>query len=93
MMNYFNWKCAYSGITLTKENRSIDHIKPLNRGGENEIWNVVPMYSSYNSSKHDKDMLQWYKEQPFFNEERLQKIYEWQEYAFNKYSLELEKVK
>ena len=87
-MNYFNWECAYSGITLTKENRSIDHIKPLNQDGEHEIWNVVPMDRGLNSSKNNKDLLEWYKEQPFFSEERLQKIYEWQEYAFNKWGYE-----
>ena len=85
MMNYFNWECAYSGITLTKENRSIDHIEPINKGGEHEIWNVVPMDKGLNSSKNDKDMLQWYKEQTFFSEERLNKIYEWQEYAYKKW--------
>ena len=86
MMKYFEFRCAYSGEVLNENTRSIDHIEPLNQGGEHEIWNVVPMYRSYNLSKHDKDMLQWYKEQPYYSEERLQKIYEWQEYAYNKYS-------
>ena len=85
MMKYFDWKCAYSGNPLKNDTRTIDHIKPLNQGGEHEVWNVVPMYRSYNLSKHDKDMLQWYKEQPYYSEERLQKIYEWQEYAYNKW--------
>ena len=43
---------------------------------------------SYNISKLDRDMFQWYKEQDFFSEERLQKIYEWQEYAYNKWHKE-----
>ena len=85
MMKYFDWKCAYSGNPLKNDTRTIDHIKPLNQGGEHEIWNLVPMYKNYNSSKKDKDLLEWYKEQPFFSEERLQKIYEWQEYAYNKW--------
>ena len=86
MMKYFNWECAYSGETLKDNTRSIDHIKPLNQGGEHEIWNVVPMDRGLNSSKNDKDMEEWYQEQDFYSEERLQKIYEWQEYAYNKYS-------
>ena len=90
MMKYFDWKCAYSGEYIGgKENqniRSIDHIKPLNRGGDHEIWNLVPMERSLNCSKRDKDLLEWYQEQDFYSEERLQKIYEWQEYAYNKYS-------
>ena len=95
MMNYFDWKCAYSGkyIGGKGEHRNIDHITPLSKGGEHEIWNVVPMYDSYNFSKHDKDMLTWYKEQIFFSEERLNKIYEWQEYAFNKWGYEILDIK
>ena len=92
-MKFFNWKCAYSGQALSKDTRSLDHIKPLNQGGKHEIWNVVPMDRGLNSSKNDKDMEEWYKQQDFYSEERLQKIYEWQEYAYNKYFLELEKVK
>lgn len=86
MMSFFNWKCAYSGKTLTKETRSIDHVIPLNSGGENEIWNMIPMDRSLNSSKNDKEMLDWYIKQPFCTAERLLKIYKWQEYAKNKYA-------
>lgn len=85
-MKFFGFRCAYSGQILSKDTRSLDHIEPLNNGGEHEIWNIVPMYRPYNSSKQDKDMEKWYQEQDFYSEERLQKIYEWQEYAFNKYS-------
>ena len=88
-MQFFGWKCAYSGKPLKEGNRSLDHITPLNSGGENEIWNLVPMYINYNSSKSDKGMLEWYKEQPFYSEDRLKKIYEWQEYAYNKYYKEV----
>ena len=88
MMKYFGFRCSYSGEILNKDTRSIDHIKPLNKGGKQEIWNLVRMDRCLNSSKNDKDMLQWYKEQDFFSEERLQKIYEWQEYAFNKWHKE-----
>ena len=88
MMNFFKWKCAYSDMRIDKNNRSIDHIIALNNGGLNEIWNCVPMYKPYNSSKKTSDMLEWYKQQDFYSEERLQKIYEWQEYAYNKWGKE-----
>ena len=86
-MKFFDFKCAYSGkyIGGESEHRTIDHIYPISKGGEHEIWNVVPMYDSYNYSKHNKEFLEWYNEQTFFSEERLQKIYEWQEYAYNKW--------
>lgn len=85
MMEFFNWRCAYSGIQLNKNNRSIDHIIPISLGGENEIWNLVPMLKSYNSSKYTSDMIDWYKEQEFFDIDRLLKIYEWIEYAYKKW--------
>ena len=85
MMKFFDWKCAYSGIMLDKDNRSIDHIIPLSKGGEHEIWNCVPMHRKYNTSKKDNNMLEWYQQQEFYSEERLNKIYEWIEYAKNKW--------
>ena len=37
------------------------------------------------SSKHDKNMLEWYLEQEYFDIERLNKIIEWQIYAYEKW--------
>ena len=87
MMKFFNWTCAYSGECIggNSKKRSIDHIIPLNKGGEHEVWNCVPMLRSLNSSKRDKDMLSWYKEQSFYNKWRLNKIQKWQEYAYDKW--------
>ena len=87
MFDFFGWRCAYSGIQLNKDNRSIDHIIPLNNGGLNEPWNCVPMYSNYNYSKQTSDMLDWYTQQEYYSEERLNKIYEWIEYAKNKWNI------
>lgn len=87
MMEFFDWRCAYSGISLDKNNRSVDHIMSLNKNGENEIWNCVPMLISYNCSKHNKNMEDWYIEQEFFDIDRLLKIYEWIEYAYNKWNI------
>ena len=70
---------------MTDTNKTIDHIEPLNKGGEHEIWNVVPMLNNYNFSKCNKDWLEWYKEQEFFSKDRLNKIYDWQEYALEKW--------
>ena len=85
MMNFFDWKCAYSGMYLNKNDRTIDHIIPLNNYGEHEVWNLVPMYKNYNSSKNTNNMEDWYIKQDFFDIGRLLKIYEWIEYAFNKW--------
>lgn len=86
MMKFFSFKCAYSGIPLKKgDNMTVDHIAPLVKGGAHEIWNCVPMDKSLNSSKHDKDMPEWYFPQDFFDFKRLDKIYEWCKYAYNKW--------
>ena len=90
MMQFFDFKCAYSDIYIGgKENkgiRSIDHIIPLVKGGEHEVWNCVPMDKSLNSSKCDKDMMEWYTAQDFYSKEKLDKILAWQQYAYNKWS-------
>ena len=93
MFNFFDFKCAYSNIYLGNENnkniRSVDHILALDNGGLNEPWNCVPMVKSYNSSKNKRvDVLNWYMEQEYFDIDRLNKIVEWQIYAFNKWATE-----
>lgn len=94
MMNFFDWKCAYSGEKMKNDKsthgRTIDHIIALDNGGENEPWNIIPMKKGYNTSKHTKNMLEWYLEQPFFSIERLTKIYEWRIYAYWKWKEETE---
>ena len=87
---WFNWKCAYSGEKLQKNKstygRTLDHIVALDNGGLNEPWNIVPMRKGYNSSKQDRiDSMTWYLEQEYFDIERLNKIIEWQIYAYEKW--------
>lgn len=84
-LKYFNNKCAYSGKTM--EQVSVEHIIPITKGGTSYIWNIIPCELSLNISKNNKDLLEWYKEQEFYSEERLNKIYEYIEYMKNKYEL------
>lgn len=94
--NWFKWKCSYSGEKLKDYDkikdgnytfaRSVDHIVALDNGGLNEPWNIVPMRLGYNSSKNNKiNSLTWYKEQEYFDIDRLNKIVEWQKYAYKKW--------
>lgn len=89
MMSFFEWKCAYSGEKFSNNNkendRSVDHIIPLTKNGENEIWNCVPMKSNLNSSKNNNSMLNWYRQQEFYSVERLQKILDWITYSIIKW--------
>lgn len=84
MMDFFEWRCAYSGEVLG-DNRTIDHIIPISKGGEHEVWNCVPMLLKYNKSKHSKDMLEWYIQQDFYSVKNLLKIFDWITYAIIKY--------
>ena len=89
MMDFFDWCCAYSGEYIGGYNennhRTIDHIVPLSLNGEHEIWNCVPMLKKYNSSKNNSNMIDWYMSQDFFDINKLLKIFEWIEYAWNKW--------
>lgn len=74
-LEFFNHKDAYTGLPM--ENISQDHIIPLSKGGAYTKNNIIPCELSINKSKHIKDMEEWFKEQSFFSEERLNKIKEW----------------
>ena len=87
---WFDWKCAYSGEKMESNNstngRTLDHIVALDNGGLNEPWNCIPMKKGYNTSKHiTENVLNWYLEQEYFDIERLNKIVEWQVYAYEKW--------
>ena len=59
IMGMFDWRCFYCDDVLTKENRSIDHIVPLSRGGKHRVSNLLPCCRSCNSSKNDKLGFDW----------------------------------
>lgn len=73
--NHFMNKCAYCGSEQCDLTR--DHVLPISKGGYNVQSNIVPSCKSCNSSKKDKDMEIWFKSHEFYDENRLQKIYDW----------------
>ena len=83
-LEYFDYKCAYTGECI-KHSCDIEHIVPISKGGTSYIWNLVPSTKSANCSKHNRDMEEWYKEQEYFCEERLNKILEYQKIMAAKY--------
>ena len=70
-LNYFDNLCAYCGSSAPLEQ---DHVVPISKGGSSSIDNIMPACKRCNSSKCTTEMLSWYKRQPFFNQERLDKI-------------------
>lgn len=74
-LDFFDHKDAYTGLDM--KTPSQDHIVPLSKGGHYAKWNIVPCDKNINSSKCNKDMEKWFRQQTFFSEERLNKINKW----------------
>lgn len=73
-VEFFEHTCAYCGA---EEKLYREHIEPVSKQGLNVRSNVIPACLSCNSSKNNKDMEEWYKNQAFFSKERFAKIIEW----------------
>jgi 5-methylcytosine-specific restriction endonuclease McrA len=63
--------CAYCSAT---GDMNLEHVIPISQGGPHDIGNIIPACFSCNMNKGTKPMEQWYRQQPFFNEVRLQQI-------------------
>lgn len=51
--------CPYCKALLTTENRSLDHMQPLTKGGRHSISNLMPCCRACNSRKGNKDFSDW----------------------------------
>lgn len=74
-LRQFEYKCSYCNKEVDKLTQ--DHIVPVSKGGGYLRSNIVPACKSCNSSKGNKDMITWYREQDYFIEGNLEKIKEW----------------
>lgn len=74
-IKYFGGNCCYCGKKM--EHPTKDHVIPLNSGGSLCRDNVVPCCKSCNSAKKDHNIIEWYKRQSFYDEHRLDKIYDY----------------
>lgn len=68
---YFNDRCAYCGkkLKLTQ-----DHFEPLSKAGAYTQNNIIPACTVCNSSKNDRDFMEWYPTYKYFSEERADTI-------------------
>lgn len=75
---FFGGTCAYCGGTVRKGQRlTRDHLEPVSKGGRTIQSNIVPACGSCNSSKGAEDFKDWFMKQPFFSQDRLNKIFKW----------------
>jgi 5-methylcytosine-specific restriction endonuclease McrA len=56
---YEKTNCSYCGKETKREDRTIDHVVPLAKGGPHAIANLAMACFSCNSSKQDKDLQEW----------------------------------
>ena len=84
-LSIFKNRCAYCGLPVEKHivklkgkyiimNLHKDHV---DYDGYNTLRNAIPACRDCNSSKSQDDMEEWYKQQEFFNEDRLKLIKWW----------------
>lgn len=52
--------CAYCGVDLESTGYHTEHIRPLNKGGRNDIINLVCTCPTCNTSKQDKTLPEWF---------------------------------
>lgn len=69
----WDYKCGYCEADAT----SLDHIVPRYRSGSSNRHNLMPCCRRCNTSKASSPMEQWYQNQEFFNQARLDRIKSW----------------
>lgn len=65
---YFRNRCAYCGKEIKKATQ--EHVIPVAKGGAYTVTNIIPVCNSCNLSKKNKDLHEWYPQQPFYSKER-----------------------
>lgn len=72
-LRYFNYECAYCG---TRGRMTFEHLHPFSKGGDFGKGNIIPCCSACNSSKNNKEFIEWYINKPFFSQKRFERIKE-----------------
>ena len=56
---HFNCQCVYCGENYELHELTLDHVKPLSRGGETLTNNIVCACKACNQDKGSRNWLQW----------------------------------
>lgn len=86
-LEFFNHECAYCGETGKELEQ--EHVIPLSNNGHYTRQNIIPACSFCNGSKHNHPMEEWYKNQSYFSQTRLKRIYKWTKYDENRDTIQL----
>lgn len=63
-------QCPCCGSEMKRNDKHLDHIKPLSKGGKHSIHNAMILCSSCNLSKGSKDFSEWFRTIPNKEAER-----------------------
>jgi hypothetical protein len=80
MLTVFDYSCAYCGMSLSEHRKIYGeklHNEHVDDEGYNDLRNDIPACKACNCGKHQRSLEDWYPQQKFFSEERLQKIIWW----------------
>lgn len=75
-------KCGYCGDDAT----SLDHIIPRFRSGTSNRNNLIPACRRCNTNKASSKMEEWYQQQDFFTQAKMDKIKAWMDQGFLDFS-------
>ena len=75
-------KCGYCGDDAT----SLDHIIPRFRSGSSNRNNLIPACRRCNTNKASSKMEEWYEQQEFFAQARMDRINAWMDQGFLDFS-------
>ena len=74
-LKHFKYSCAYCGEKESKLNQ--EHVIPLSKGGYYTKQNIIPACTYCNSSKHNKDLEEWYPKFVHYSKRRHDIINKW----------------
>lgn len=77
-MIFFKASCAYCGRPCSRKTKlTKDHIVAVSKGGKTTRHNIAPACKRCNSSKGDKELVEWYSKQKCFSHERMRRLRDW----------------
>ena len=75
---YIAFVDPYSGEVVTDEKiMALDHILPVCLGGGTVLFNCIPVKADINTSKNGSYILEWWKKQEYYSEDKLEKLVEY----------------
>lgn len=52
---------AYTGLTLARKNKSVEHIRPVSKGGIDSFDNYLPVHKQVNADRGNMPLYKWFE--------------------------------